>query len=54
MTKGDELQNEHADELRKQEVEFYEAVMAVLAAMPPGSNVSDALVQRREPACAPS
>ena len=30
-------------ELRRQEMEFYEAVIAVLAAMPSGTTVSEAL-----------
>ena len=43
MTTEDGQPSTERTELRRQEVEFYEAIMAVLAAMPPGSSVSDAL-----------
>ena len=43
MTNGERLLSTESSELRRQEVKFYEAILAVLAAMPPGSTVADAL-----------
>jgi hypothetical protein len=43
MTTGEAQPSTQSTELRRQEMEFYEAIMAVLVAMPRGSTVSDAL-----------
>ena len=43
MTTGEGQPSTEATELRRQEMEFYQAIMAVLAAMPRGSTVSDAI-----------
>jgi hypothetical protein len=44
MTTEDRADNvEIQDTLRAQETEFYEALTAVLAKLPPGTNVDDAL-----------
>ena len=43
MTKRDRLLSTESTELRRQEMEFYQAIMALLAAMPPGNTVSDAI-----------
>ena len=43
MTKRDTLPSTESTELRRQESEFYQAIIAVLAAMPRGSTVEDAI-----------
>ena len=43
MTTGEGQPGTESTELRRQETEFYEAIMAVLAAMPRGSTVEDAI-----------
>ena len=43
MTTEEGQPSTESTELRRQETEFYEAVLAVLAAMPPGRTVSDAI-----------
>ena len=43
MTTGELQPSMESTELRRQEMEFYEAIVAVLAAMPRGSTVSDAI-----------
>ena len=43
MTTEEGQPSTESTELRRQEMEFYQAIMAVLAAMPHGSTVSDAL-----------
>ncbi len=46
MTMEEGHPSTESTELRRQEMEFYQAVMAVLAAMPPDSTVSDAIASR--------
>jgi hypothetical protein len=43
MTTEEEQPSTESTELRRQETEFYEALLVVLAAMPRGSTLSDAL-----------
>ena len=43
MATGEEQPGSEATELRRQEMEFYEAMVAVLAEMPRGSTISDAI-----------
>ena len=43
MTTGKGQPRTEWTELRRQETEFYQAIMAVLGAMPRGSTVSDAI-----------
>ena len=43
MATGDQQPSVPPAELRRQEAEFYEAIVAVLATMPRGSTVSDAI-----------
>ena len=43
MASGDQQPGVPPAELRRQEVEFYEALMAVLAAMPRGATIEAAL-----------
>ncbi len=43
MTTGEADPSTTSTELGRQEMEFYEALVAVLAAMPNGTTVSDAL-----------
>ena len=43
MTTEDRQPSTESTELRRQEVEFYEAILVVLAAMPRGSTAADAL-----------
>ena len=43
MTTEEGQPSTESTELRRQEMEFYEAIMAVLAAMPPDSTVADAI-----------
>ena len=46
MTTGEAQPSAESTELRRQEMEFYEALVAVLAAMPQGSTVSDAITSQ--------
>ncbi len=43
MTTEEEQPSTESTELRRQEMEFYEAIMAVLTTMPPGNTVADAI-----------
>lgn len=43
MTTGEAQPSTESFDLRRQEMEFYEAMVTVLAAMPSGSTLSDAL-----------
>ena len=43
MTTEERQPSTESTELRRQEMEFYEAIMAVLAAMPRGNTVADAI-----------
>ena len=47
MTTGEAQPTAESTELRRQELEFYEAIVAVLAAMPRGSTVYDAIASKR-------
>ena len=47
MTSGEtQPSTPESSELRRQEVEFYEAILLVLAAMPRGSTVADAIASQ--------
>ena len=46
MATGEQQPSTPPAELRRQEAEFYEALMAVLAAMPPGTTVQAALASK--------
>ena len=43
MTTGEAQPSTQSTELRRQEMEFYQAILAVLVAMPRGTTVSEAI-----------
>ena len=47
MTTNDPRPSPPSAELRRQETEFYEAITAVLAALPKGSTVAEALATQK-------
>jgi hypothetical protein len=46
MAMGEQQPSTPPAELRRQEAEFYEALTALLAAMPPGTTVPEALASK--------